>query len=79
MSGGWFGLAREVVSYLATVGADRADDGTFLTYVAPVSSGMGGDELVVPAETEYSVGGKRCNLAAGLNGTSYGVRGVAVF
>ena len=70
---GWFGNNREAMSYLSVVGADRDTEGKFLIYGAPVSVGFDGTELVVPAETEYSVAGRRCNLAAGLATTSYGM------
>ena len=75
---GWLGTENELMNYLRVVGADKDDEGRFLIYGEPVSSFMGMDEeFLVPAGTEYSVGGRRCNLAAGLSSTSGGL-GVTV-
>lgn len=80
MSGGWIGVARQMLHYLSTVGADRDEEGRFL--VRPPGSvssfmGMEGEnaEVVVSGEACYRVGGERwCNLAAGLATTSYGLK-----
>jgi hypothetical protein len=74
---GWMGHPREVLSVLHTVGADRDEEGNFLIYGEPVITGLDGDN-VVSAGVEYSVGGKRANLAAMLNSTSYGLRNITV-
>jgi hypothetical protein len=78
MSTGWFGLVREVKHALATVNADRNKAGEFLITGAPVIVGLDADEVVVPAEACYLVGGKPCSLAGLMNSTSYGVRGIMV-
>jgi len=71
---GWIGSRSELFSYLSVVGADRDSDGNFLIFGADVSTYLGlGEEFVIPAETEYSVGGERKRLAAGLATTSYGM------
>jgi hypothetical protein len=62
---------------LRTVSADADDEGRFLIYGEPVIRGLDGD-MAVPATAEYSVDGRRANLAALLNSTSYGVRDVTV-
>lgn len=76
--GGWFGLLRHVEHALATVGADRDEHGAFLITGAPIATGLGGDEVVVPREANYLVGGEPRCLAGLMNGTSYGVRGITV-
>lgn len=76
--GGWFGLRRHVEHTLATVGADRDEHGALLIVGAPVVVGLDPDEVVVPRETCYLVGGEPRCLAALMNGTSYGVHGVTV-
>lgn len=74
MTDGWFGDKEQLEHYLAVVGADQAEDGRFLIYNHGVVSFLGlGQELVVSGATEYSVDGRRCNLAAGLRSTSYGI------
>jgi hypothetical protein len=78
MNAGWFGLASHVQHALATVNADRGDDGSFLITGAPVVVGLDDSEIVVPPETCYLVGGRPCSLAGLMNGTSYGVRGIVV-
>lgn len=79
---GWAGVMRHVLHYLRTVGADQDEEGNFLIGGPGVMSfmGMSGEnaEVVVPAETVYFVNGRQAPLAAGLNATSYGLRGVTV-
>lgn len=77
MSDGWIGEVEQLEHYLATVGADQDEDGRFKVY-GRVVFGLGGQEIVVDGDAEYSVDGYRSNLAAGLRSTSYGV-GVKVF
>lgn len=74
---GWFGAAQEMRSYLLAVKADRDEEGKILLYGSVPFVGLDGD-VVVDDRAEYSVGGRRCNLACGLAGTSYGMR-VKVF
>jgi len=69
---GWIGSSKDVDRVLFEAGADRDEEGRFLIYVEPVVQGLDGD-LVIPAGTEYSVNGKRANLARLLCGTSCGV------
>ena len=72
-------LILRSVDDLAVVGADQDSDGNFQIYGAPCISGAyDKSEIVVPAAAEYSVGGRRCNLAAGLAGTSYGLSVVVI-
>lgn len=68
---GWLGNPEHVLFVLRTVGADRDEDGNFLIFGEPVISGLDGDVLVLSG-AEYSVCGKRANLAALLADTSYG-------
>lgn len=70
---GWFGHPEQLLYVLGTVRADRDEQGNFLIYGAPVFTGLDGD-VVVPADAEYTVGGRRANLAALMGATSYGVR-----
>lgn len=77
MSAGWIGEVSELTYYLAFVTADVDCEGKFKIW-GNVTIGMGGEEAVVHGNAEYSVEGKRCNLAAGLRTTSYGI-GVGVF
>jgi hypothetical protein len=76
---GWIGMANQVEHFLAVVGADRDEEGRFLIGgPSAVVSFMGaGEEVVVPADAVYFVGGKPCPLVAGLRTTSYGM-GVVV-
>jgi len=74
---GWLGHPDQLLYVLGTVGADKDEKGNFLIYGEPVVKGLDGD-LLVPAAAEYSVGGKRANLASLMSSTSYGVRGVTV-
>jgi len=69
---GWIGQREQLLYVLRTIGADRDLEGNFLVYGEPVIAGLSGD-VVVPAESEYAVAGKRANLAALLSATSYGV------
>lgn len=73
----WFGPTRQVLFYLSTVGADRDSNGSFIITGAPIATGMGGDEAVVPDATSYLVNGERKALAAGLCSTSFGTKVVA--
>jgi hypothetical protein len=70
---GWIGESHHLLYYLSTVGADKGEDGRYILVGAPVLSGLGGCEVVVPDETSYLVDGKRKALAAGLGSTSYGI------
>ena len=69
---GWLGHPDDIVSVLTLAGADKDEEGRFLIFSSPVVSGLDGDVLV-PADAEYSIAGKRANLAALLSATSYGV------
>ena len=69
---GWFGHPEQLLYVLGTVNADRDEAGNFLIFTQPVFTGLDGD-VVVPADAEYAVGGKRANLAALMRATSYGV------
>jgi len=65
------------------VRADRDGAGAFLVRGSGVVTFMGetGEdaECVVGGDVEYRVGGGRwCNLAEGLGGTSYGLRAVVL-
>ena len=75
---GWMGQMDNLLYVLAMFHADKCEDGAFKIYEKAIAVGLGGDEVVVPAETEYSVEGRRMNLAGALNSTSYGLK-VAVF
>ncbi len=69
---GWFGLSAQLLHFLRTVGADRAEDGKFLIG-GLVVTGLGGEDVVLDAEAVYFVGGQPHGLASGLAGTSYGM------
>lgn len=69
---GWFGSADQVLYVLRTVKADCDEDGNVMIYGQNIVHGLDPQEVVVPAGTEYSVEGKRFNLAALLGSTSYG-------
>lgn len=76
---GWLGLADQMLSTLHTVHADTDPEGRFL--VAPhgsILTGLGGQEVCIDGTATYVVGGAPCNLAALMNSTSYGVRGITV-
>ena len=77
LSHGWIGPAEQLESYLHTIEADQDEEGRFKIYTdnsGGPSTFMGmGDEIVLHGTEEYSVDGKRCNLAAGLRTTSYGL------
>lgn len=68
---GWIGDPHQVVYVLGVVGADRDDQGNFMIFGEPIVFGIDGD-CVIPEGSEYTVGGKRCKLAALLADTSYG-------
>ena len=68
---GWIGDPEQLLYVLGLAGADRDEQGNFLIYGEPVYSGLTGESLV-PAGAEYSVQGRRANLAALLAATSYG-------
>jgi hypothetical protein len=82
---GWIGTMGQVLHYLAVVKADRDKEGQFVI-TGPMNSepvtfmGLGGPdaECIIPGDVDYLVGGRACNLAAGLRSTSYGF-GVKVF
>jgi hypothetical protein len=71
-------MNAHVLHALRTVGADRDDDGNFLIDGA-VASFLGlGEEVCISDSAHYLVGGQPRSLAALMNSTSYGVRGVQV-
>jgi len=74
---GWFGPMRQLLYVLATVGADKDEEGHFLIANHPVVVGLGGDEAVVHADCSYLVDGQPRSLAGMLRSTSYGT-GVVV-
>lgn len=83
-AGGWIGRTDQVLHFLRTVGADRDEGGAFVlrgpdggpsTFMGDTAPDA---DCVIPASVEYRAGGRWCNLAAGLLGTSYGL-GVVVF
>jgi len=63
---GWFGTAAEVLGYLSVIGADRDVDGRYVIAGEPVTAGLGGDEVVVPAGTVYFVDAKPIPLAVNM-------------
>ena len=69
---GWFGEKEHLLHVLSSVHADRDEEGNFLIFSEPIIQGLTG-EMVVHANTEYSVSGKRQNLAQLLALTSYGI------
>lgn len=75
---GWFGMLSQMLYYLGVVNADQDEEGRF-KIGGMVTVGIGGDEVVVHEDAHYFTDGRKCMLAAGLNGTSYGVRGIKVF
>jgi hypothetical protein len=77
MHDGWIGDVEQLEHYLSVVKADKDHEGKFKVW-GTVTVGIGGQEAVVHGDAEYAVDGHRCNLAAGLRSTSYGV-GVKVF
>lgn len=77
MTDGWIGDLEQLEYYLSVVGADKDDEGKFKIW-GQVTIGIGGREAVVHGNAEYAVNDHRCNLAAGLRSTSYGL-GVKVF
>ncbi|MBA7528377.1 hypothetical protein ES705_20560 [subsurface metagenome] len=81
---GWIGLMGQVLHYLRVVGADRDEDGRFVTAGGDgVASflGLEGENVdaVINADVVYFVGGKPCGLAAGLRTTSYGLGAVVIY
>ena len=77
IAGGWMGAASHLYHVLRVAGCDESDGKLHVD--GAIASFMGaGDEFVVGPDTVYYVDGKPRNLAALLNGTSYGVRGIAV-
>jgi len=71
-------MTDHVLHALRTVGADRDGEGNFLID-GGVASFMGlGEEVCISDGAHYLVGGQPRSLAALMNGTSYGVRGVHV-
>jgi len=73
MEQGWFGLRTAVMEALEEIGADKNDEGHFMIFEKPVIAGLDPEEVVVPAESEYSVDGNRRNLAATLNNRGAGL------
>lgn len=77
MSGaGWIGIMRQVLYYLSVVGCDRDEKGYHVDGSISTFMGEQGEnaEVVVGANAVYYVDGKAKGLAAGLAGTSYGVK-----
>ena len=75
---GWLGMTDHVLHALRTVGADSDGEGNFLID-GGVSSFMGlGEEVCISDGAHYLVDGQPRSLAALMNSTSYGVRGVQV-
>lgn len=72
ISPGWIGEPEQLLYVLGLAGADRDVDGKFLVYESPPIQGLTG-EVVIDAQCEYSVGGKRAKLASLMQGTSYGL------
>ncbi len=77
MGRGWIGIMRQLLYYLSVVGCDRDPDGKY--HVAgniTTFMGASGDdaEVCVGEDAVYFCGGKPKNLAAGLAGTSYGMK-----
>ena len=75
-----------MLHYLRTVKADRADDGVQFTLRAQgggAATFMGSTDptadVAVTADVEYFVGGRACNLSAGMRSTSYGMGAVVIF
>lgn len=71
---GWMGMKSELLFYLGVVNADKDAEGSFIITGRPIVVGLGEQEVVVPDETCYLVDGKPKALAAGLCGTSYGIK-----
>lgn len=69
---GWIGEESHVLYVLRVAGADQDEAGRFLVYQSPPISGLTGDVLIA-VDCEYSVQGKRANLAQLLRSSSYGV------
>ncbi len=74
---GWIGTMGQVLHYLATVRADRDENGSFLVRphgsVSTFMDSKGDDaECVVSGSAEYRIGDRWANLSAGLSSTSYG-------
>lgn len=75
---GWLGSWSELRNYLAVVNADQDDEGKFIVR-GNITSFLGmGKEFVVGDDAQYRQDEKWCQLAAGLNDTSYGIRGIMV-
>lgn len=74
---GWFGNREQLMHFLRVAGADRDAEGLFTISGEPISVGLGGYDVVIPAGTVYFVDGKAIGLASNLRGTSYGM-GVVV-
>lgn len=67
---GWIGPSAVLLNYLAVVGADKAPDGKYLIGGEGIFSFLGmGEEIVVPTEAVYFVGGKPVPLAASMVAT----------
>lgn len=77
-SDGWMGDAQHLLHALDLAGADKTENGDFLIEGLVVSFMGAGQELVVPAEANYFVDGRRASLAALMNSTSYGLQNVTV-
>jgi hypothetical protein len=52
----WFGASDEARAALEAVGAEKNNDGSFKVRMGPPAIfGIGGDEVVIPVETEVQV------------------------
>lgn len=71
-------IEKDLMDFLKSRGADRDDNGFVVYGPEPPSSFMGaGDELLLPATLQYTVGGRPLPLAADLLQAGFGV-GVGV-
>jgi hypothetical protein len=75
---GWLGMTDHVLHALRTVGADRDAEDNFLIDGGVASFMRLGEEVCISDGAHYLVGGQPRSLAALMNSTSYGVRGVTV-
>jgi len=73
----WLGDPRDALDTLASVGADRDEDGRFLITGKPVVHGLDGD-LLIPDETNYLLGGNAASFAGLMHSTGRGVNVVAI-
>lgn len=76
---GWIGTSGQLKYALGTFGADRDDAGKIKWFGTPPAAFMGIDEgdateVVVSADAEVEIGGRRNNVASLLRATSYGLK-----